>query len=84
MMKGMTMTNEKISPQNDIDLLMSLDPLNYTSKDIDVIIQYHRNQRAAKESGGLRKARKDTGPKTEIDLTKLGLKPMAPKINRRV
>lgn len=70
---------------NDIDLLMSLDPLEYTDKDIDIIIAYHRNQRAMRESGVRgAKAKKDTGPKTTIDLEKLGLKPAAPKITRRI
>lgn len=70
---------------NDIDLLMSLDPLEYSKQDIDIIIAYHRNQRAMRESGVKRgKAKKDTGPKTSIDLEKLGLKPTAPKLIRRI
>jgi len=71
---------------NDIDMLMSLDPLQYTHKDIDVIIAYHRNQRAIRESGGGRasRAKKDTGPSQKLDLEKLGLKPAAPKLVRRV
>ena len=36
---------------NDIDLLMSLDPLEYSKTDIDIIIAYHRNQRALREKG---------------------------------
>ena len=50
--------------QNDIDLLMSLDPPSYSDADIDIIIAYHRNQRAAREAGGKgSRAKKDTGPK---------------------
>lgn len=70
---------------NDIDLLMSLDPLELTKQDLDIIIAYHRNQRALRESGvkGSR-AKKDLGPSTKLDLEKLGLKPAAPKLVRRV
>ena len=67
---------------NDIDLLMSLDPLEYSSTDIDIIIAYHRNQRALREKGV--KPKKDKGPKQLLDLEALGLKVAAPKINRRV
>ena len=69
-------------PQNDIDFLMSLDPLELSKQDIDVIIQYHRNQRALREKGV--KPKKDKGPASTLDLVALGLKPAAPKINRRV
>ena len=76
------MANE---PVNDIDLLMSLDPLEMTKLDIDKIIAYHRNQRALRESGvRTSRAKKDTGPKTSINLEKLGLKIAAPVIKRRV
>lgn len=67
---------------NDIDLLMSLDPLELSKQDIEVIIAYHRNQRAMREAG--KKPKKDSGPKQVLDLTKLGLRPATPKINRRV
>lgn len=67
---------------NDIDFLMSLDPLELSKQDIDHIILYHRNQRALREKGV--KPKKDKGPANAIDLTALGLKPAAPKINRRV
>lgn len=69
-------------PLNDIDFLMSLDPLELSKQDTDIIIAYHRNQRALREKGI--KPKKDKGPSTTIDLTALGLKPAAPKINRRV
>jgi len=36
---------------NDLDELMSRDPLDLSSQDIDQIIQYHRNQRARRASG---------------------------------
>lgn len=67
---------------NDIDYLMSLDPLELSKQNIDQIILYHRNQRALRERGV--KPSKDKGPKSTIDLVGLGLKPAAPKINRRV
>lgn len=69
-------------PQNDIDFLMSLDPLELSKQDIDIIIAYHRNQRALREKGV--KPKKDKGPASTLDLVALGLKPAAPKINRRV
>jgi hypothetical protein len=69
-------------PINDIDFLMSLDPLELSKQDIDIIIAYHRNQRALREKGV--KPKKDKGLSTAIDLIALGLKPAAPKINRRV
>lgn len=67
---------------NDIDYLMSLDPLELSKQNIDQIILYHRNQRALRERGV--KPSKDKGPKSTIDLVELGLKPATPKINRRV
>lgn len=67
---------------NDIDFLMSLDPLELSKQDLDIIIAYHRNQRALREKGI--KPKKDKGPANTIDLTALGLKPAAPKINRRI
>jgi len=69
-------------PQNDIDFLMSIDPLELSQQDIGFIIQYHRNQRALREKGI--KPKKDKGPSSTLDLVALGLKPAAPKINRRV
>ena len=69
-------------PLNDIDYLMSLDPLELSKQDIDIIIAYHRNQRALREKGV--KPKKDKGPSNAIDLTALGLKPATPKINRRI
>lgn len=73
------------SEPNDVDLLMSLDPLELTKQDLDVIIAYHRNQRALRESGARgAKPKKDAGPSQKLDLEKLGLKPAAPKLNRRV
>lgn len=78
------MTIEK-PPINDIDTIMSLDPLDMTKSDLDVIIAYHRNQRAAKEANpGRGRAKKDSGPSTKIDLQKLGLAPAPVKIDRRI
>lgn len=36
---------------NDLDDLMSRDPLDLSSQDIDTIIAYHRNQRSRRASG---------------------------------
>lgn len=74
-----------MSEANDIDLLMSLDPLQLSEQDLKAIIAYHRNQRALRESGARgSRAKKDTGPTAKIDLADLGLKPAAPKLVRRV
>jgi len=56
---------------NEIDELMSLDPLEMTPENIDSIIAYHRKNRALSESGV--KPKKETGPKTKVDLEALGL-----------
>jgi hypothetical protein len=77
---------------NDIDYLMTLDPMELSTKPntpgrrkLDAIIAYHRNQRAKKESGtkGSR-PKKDQGPKVVLDLEKLGLKPKVEPIKRRI
>lgn len=78
------MTIEKPDTMNDIDWLMGLDPLSLATDgpEMVAIIIYHRNQRALREKGV--KPKKDKGPANTIDLTALGLKPAAPKINRRI
>lgn len=76
---------------NDLDELMSLDPLDMTKDNIDAIIQYHRNARARAQekakTGGKRgaKALLDTVAKPKVDLRALGLIKDEPKptINRR-
>lgn len=67
---------------NDIDLLMSKDPLEMSKLDLDTIIAYNRNQRALREAGG-RKSRKDSSS-PPLDLEKLGLKIAKPKVERRM
>ncbi len=62
-------------PRNDLDLLMSLDPLELTKDDLDQIIAYHRNLRAQREEGKGRAARAANAPKVKLDLSKLGLIP---------
>ena len=70
---------------NEIDTLMDLDPMQMSDKDLDAIIQYHRNNRANSEAGI--KPKKESGPKQSLDLAKLGLikKPatVAPTARRR-
>lgn len=63
------MTDE---PPNDLDYLMSIDPLSLTKPDLDAIIRYHRNLRAEREAGKGKAARRTavgTGPK--LDISKL-------------
>lgn len=61
---------------NEIDVLMDLDPTEMSSKDIDAIIVYMRQQRANFEKGI--KPKKAEGPKKKIELgslrSHLGLK----------
>jgi hypothetical protein len=57
---------------NDLDLLMSLDPLSLTKDDLDAIVRYHRNLRAEREAGKGKAARRTAagnGPK--LDISKL-------------
>lgn len=46
---------------NDLDELMSRDPLSLSAQDIDNIIKYHRNQRARRAAG-----EKPTKPKIDL------------------
>lgn len=65
---------------NEIDDLMSMDPLDMTRAHIDGIIAYYRNRRAAPEA----KAKKDRGPGLKIDREALGLTaPKGPALLRR-
>lgn len=61
------------SPISDIDLLMSIDPLNLTKDDLSAIVAYHRKLRAEREAGKGRAARAANAPKVKLDLAKLGL-----------
>lgn len=63
------------SPISDIDLLMSLDPLQLTKADLSQIVAYHRKLRAEREAGKGRAARAANVPKVKLDLAKLGLVP---------
>ncbi len=69
---------------NDLDELMSRDPCDLSSADIDAIIAYHRAQRARRASG-----ERPTKPKsTGIDISEIRAKLIsetapAPTITRR-
>lgn len=54
---------------NEIDRLMSLDPLYLSAGDIDAIVAYHRKARAAYASG----IKPKRGKEEPIDLGKIGL-----------
>lgn len=74
---------------NDLDDLFARldeDPTLPHPGDIDKLIAYYRAQRASKEAGTFKKAKKAEGPKAKIDLAGLGLKPAAPvvQLKRRV
>lgn len=64
---------------NEIDLLMSLDPLELSAQNIDEIILYQRKQRLAYQSGA--KPRKASSE--PIDLEALGLIAKAEPLKRR-
>ena len=56
---------------NDLDLLMSIDPLDLTKDDLSKIVAYHRNLRAEREAGKgkavrARNAAAAGGPKLDI------------------
>lgn len=60
----------------DINVLMSLDPLELTRQDRDAIIAYQRKMRAAREGGVKTRKPKEEGPKINIkDLLGTVLKP---------
>lgn len=63
---------------NDLDDLMDLDVLSLSQRSIEDIIAYYRNLRSGP------KPKKDTGPKVQIDLVKLGLKKEAEPVKRRI
>lgn len=76
-----------MTDQSDIEMLMSKAALEMTRKDLDAIIQHHRNIRAMREAGTRgAKPKKDVGPATKIDLAALGLKQVKPTmtIKRRI
>jgi len=73
--------------QNELDLLMDLDPLNLSAADLDAIISYHRAARAKRAEGSGRAVR-ESGPKVNLDavLKNIGVGVKAPgaRLKRRV
>ena len=70
---------------NDLDELMSRDPLSLSTQDIDSIIAYHRAQRARKASG--EKPTKPASASIDIsEITKKLVKEAKPtlKMDRRI
>ena len=64
---------------NEIDLLMDLDPTEMSTRDINDIIQYIREQRANFEKG-IKPRKFESKAKGKIDLAELGLtQPAAPQ-----
>lgn len=62
-------------PPSELDELMSRDPLDMTSDDIDKIIAYQRQARAQREGAPKGRKRSDLADMTDkpLDLTLLGL-----------
>lgn len=69
---------------NEIDDLMSLDPLSMTKDNIDSIITHYRSRRAATERG--EKPAKASAPKTSLAqiMDSLAPKPAGEPVKRRV
>jgi hypothetical protein len=67
---------------NEIDELMNLDPLDLSAQDIDAIVAFQRKARANFEAGV--KPKKETGPKTKLDLTSMGLVKKLEPLKRRI
>lgn len=63
---------------SEIDRLVSTDPLDLTSDDIDKIIAMQRQQRARREAGVKVKKSGAEAPKHSLDLAALGLTLKAP------
>lgn len=65
---------------NDLDELMSRDPLDLSSADIDRIIDYHRKQRARRAAG--EKPTKPVGPTVDIShITNKLIRAAQPPVN---
>lgn len=70
----------RLTVADELDILMSRYPLDEGNKpmpvrELDAIIAYYRNRRAAASApGGRAKIKKETGPKQSIDLGELGIK----------
>ncbi len=54
------------SVPTDLNVLMSLDPLDLTQQDLDQIIAYQRKQRANREVGVKTRKSKGDGPTLDI------------------
>jgi len=65
---------------NELFARIDEDPTMPHPGDIAALIAYYRQQRASKEAGTFKKAKKDDGPKKVIDLAALGLKPKAAEV----
>jgi adenine/guanine phosphoribosyltransferase-like PRPP-binding protein len=63
------------SDLDDLFARIDEDPTLPHPGDIEKLITYYRQQRAAKEAGTFKKAKKEEGPKMVINLEALGLKP---------
>jgi hypothetical protein len=73
--------------ETDLNVLMSLDPLELSRRDLDQIIAYQRKNRAQREAGVRTRKPKADGPKIDIkDLLASVPKatPSGPTIRRRV
>jgi hypothetical protein len=81
MKEMMTMTSTGPDEPNDIDTLMSIDPLDLSTQDLDRIIAYQRKQRAAREAGvRTKKPRGEAPPAVSLE-TLLGASPKPAPVN---
>lgn len=68
-------------PTNDIDLLMSLDPLELTHDDLSAIVLYHRDLRAQREAGkGKAAAKAARGSGVKLDIASLMSSIVTPQV----
>ena len=79
---------EKEQQETDLNVLMSLDPLELTRQDRDQIIAYQRKQRAQREAGVKVKKPKAESPQVDIKSLMSTIVKPAPKagstIRRRI
>lgn len=68
---------------NEIDELMTRDPLGLSKVDIDQIIEHFRGSYRNHEGSAKFKRTGQAEDKPKIDLEKLGLKSAAPTVTRR-
>lgn len=73
-----------MSDLDDLFARIDADPTIVAPADIDAVVAWYRQQRAAKASGNFKRAKKETGPEVKLNLAELGLAQPAAGVRRRV